>query len=224
MSPSPLPQPSLTTGTDSDTDRATTLISTLNLTYLPKESGYIGLLGRSSQNVSLTPAKPGTPPRLLAAQSHNYYLLTTQHPTNYLHYLESDDTHVLVEGGPVEYFIFHPPPRSAPSAPSPSTSPSAPRVEKLTLGRDFSRGQTPVIAIPGGTWKALRLCKGAAYALMVNVLSPEFTADERVRIGEGRAWVEMFQGRAEWASREYLTELVGANWAGDGPEREVEEQ
>lgn len=58
---------------------------------------------------------------------------------------------------------------------------------------------------------------------MVNVLSPEFTADERVRIGEGRAWVEMFQGRAEWASREYLTGLVGANWAGDGPEREVEE-
>jgi hypothetical protein len=24
-----------------------------------------------------------------------------------LHWLEPDDTHILVEGGPVDYFIFH---------------------------------------------------------------------------------------------------------------------
>lgn len=221
MSTACLPKyPSAPPTTDTGSDRATTLISTLNLTYLPKESGFIGILGRSSQNVSLIPRKPETSGRLLAAQSHNYYLLTTENPTNYLHYLESDDTHVLVEGGPVEYFIFHPPPASAPS---PATPPSEPRVEKLTLGRDFSSGQTPVIPIPGGTWKALRLCDGTAYALMVNVLSPEFTADERVRIGEGRAWVEMFQRRAEWASKEFLTELVGPNWVAHHPESEVEE-
>ena len=186
-----------------ESGRAQTLIAALKLTYLPKESGYIGILGRSSQLVAAQSKDNQT--RDLAAQSHNYYMLTSQFPTNYLHWLESDDTHVLVEGGPVDYFLFHPqkPGKDA-------------RAQKVTVGMDVENGQHPVIAVPGGCWKALKLCDGVSYALTVNVLSPEFTED-RVRIGEGRRWVEEFSGKASWATEEFLAGLNGPNLLEEAP-------
>jgi hypothetical protein len=71
--------------------------------------------------------------------------------------------------GPVDYFIFYPDSHA----------------EKVTLGTDLAAGQRPVVAVPGGCWKALRLHDGVSYALMANTLSPEFTPD-RVTIGAGR--------------------------------------
>jgi len=167
--------------------RAKELIRTLKLTVLPKESGYLGLIGVSAQ-------KANVGGRMLAVQSQNYYMLTRELPINYLHWLASDDTHILVEGGPVDYFIFHP----------------DGRVEKVTLGFDYAAGQRPIVAVPGGCWKALRLHEGASYALMVNTLSPEFTPD-RVRIGEGAEWVKRFAGKADWATPERLWEFIGPN-------------
>jgi predicted cupin superfamily sugar epimerase len=165
--------------------RALHLINTLNLHYLPYESGYIGLLGTSSHRIT-TPSNTK-----LAAQSHNYYMLTSTLRINYLHWLESDDTHILIEGGPVEYFVFHP-----------ATDSSLPKVERIVLGRDFEKGQTAIVSVPGGCWKALRLCEGVDFALMGNVLSPEFTSD-RVKIGfhddeERREWVGRYAGVKEW--------------------------
>jgi predicted cupin superfamily sugar epimerase len=171
----------------SDT-RARELIQTLHLAVLPKESGYLGIIGRSAQMVTVDG-------RSLAVQSQNYYLLTRDRPINYLHQLVPDDTHILIEGGPVDYFIFHPDGRS----------------EKVTLGLDLAAGQRPVVAVPGGCWKALRLRDGASYALMVNTLSPEFTAD-RVKIGAGPDWVKRFTNSAPWASPQALRELIGPNW------------
>jgi uncharacterized protein len=168
--------------------RAREIIRTLKLSVLPKESGYLGIIGVSAQKVSVDG-------RMLAAQSQNYYMLTRERPINYLHWLAPDDTHILVEGGPVDYFIFHP----------------DGRVEEVTLGFDYAAGQRPVIAVPGGCWKALRLHEGANYALMVNTLSPEFTPD-RVRIGEGLDWVKRFAGKADWATPERLREFIGPNW------------
>jgi predicted cupin superfamily sugar epimerase len=168
--------------------RAKDLIRTLKLTVLPKESGYLGIIGVSAQKVDVGG-------RVLAAQSQNYYMLTQEKPINYLHWLASDDTHILVEGGPVDYFIFNP----------------DGQVEKITLGLDYAAGERPVVTVPGGCWKVLRLRKGARYALMVNALSPEFTPD-RVRIGEGAAWVKRFAGAAPWATRERLREFIGPNW------------
>jgi predicted cupin superfamily sugar epimerase len=168
--------------------RAKELIRTLKLSVLPKESGYLGIIGVSGQRVNVGG-------RMLAVQSQNYYMLTRERPINYLHWLEPDDTHILVEGGPVDYFIFHP----------------EGRVEKVTLGFDYAVGQRPIVAVPGGCWKALRLHDGARYELMVNTLSPEFTAD-RVRIGEGAAWVKRFSGAAPWATPQTLREFIGPNW------------
>jgi predicted cupin superfamily sugar epimerase len=168
--------------------RAKELICTLKLSLLPKESGYLGIIGVSAQRVNIGG-------RMLAVQSQNYYMLTREKPINYLHRLESDDTHILVEGGPVDYFIFHP----------------DGWVEKVTLGFDYAVGQRAIVAVPGGCWKALRLQDGARYALMVNTLSPEFTPD-RVRIGEGAAWIKRFAGAAPWATPETLREFIGPNW------------
>jgi predicted cupin superfamily sugar epimerase len=172
-------------GTDA---RARELIQTLHLTVLPKESGYLGIIGRSAQMVTVDG-------HALAVQSQNYYMLTRDLSINYLHWLVPDDTHILIEGGPVDYFIFHPDGRA----------------EKVTLGFDVAAGQRPVVAVPGGCWKALRLHEGASYALMANALSPEWTPD-RVRIGEGASWVKKYAGKAEWATVENLRALIGPNW------------
>jgi uncharacterized protein len=168
--------------------RAKELIRLLQLKLLPGESGYLGIIGKSAQ-VAVVDGHS------LAVQSQNYYMLTRGQPINYLHWLASDDTHILIEGGPVDYFIFHP----------------GGRAEKLTLGMDLAAGERPVIAVPGGCWKALRLRDGAGYALMANTLSPEFTPD-RVRIGEGSAWLKRYTGKAPWASEKMLRELIGPNW------------
>jgi predicted cupin superfamily sugar epimerase len=169
-------------------ERANELIRLLDLKLLPKESGYLGIVGVSAQ-------KAAVDGRSLAVQSQNYYMLTAELPVNYLHWLAPEDTHILIEGGPVDYYIFHP----------------DGRVELVTLGMDLAAGERPIVAVPGGCWKALRLGKGAKYALMANALSPEFTPD-RVKIGEGAAWVKRFAGAAPWATSEALRELIGPNW------------
>jgi len=168
--------------------RARELIRTLKLSVLPKESGYLGIIGRSAQMVTVDG-------RALAVQSQNYYMLTRDLPINYLHWLAPDDTHILIEGGPVDYFIFHPDGRS----------------EKVTLGIDLAAGQRPVVAVPGGCWKALKLHKGASYALMANTLSPEFTPD-RVKIGAGADWIKRYANSSPWATPEALRQLIGPNF------------
>ncbi len=173
------------TGTDA---RARQIIKELHLTVLPKESGYLGIIGVSPQKVNVDG-------RDLAVQSQNYYMLTRERPINYLHRLVPADTHILIEGGPVDYFIFYPDGHA----------------EKVTLGFDFAAGQRPVVAVPGGCWKALKLHAGASYALMANALSPEFTPD-RVKIGEGPDWVKRFTNSAPWATPQALRELIGPNW------------
>jgi uncharacterized protein len=91
--------------------------------------------------------------------------------------LEGEDTHILLDGGPVDSFIFH----------------LDGRAEKVVLGKDVAARQTLVIPVPGGCWKALRLRAGAGVALMANVLSPEWTPD-RVKVGADAGWIAKFRG------------------------------
>jgi len=168
-------------------------ITLLGMHVLPRESGYLSLIATSDQKAEVHG-------RLLAVQSQVYYMLTRELPTNYLHWLEPDDTHILLDGGPVDYFVFHPDGRA----------------EKFTLGRDVAAGQQLVVPVPGGCWKALRLHEGVGFALMANALSPEFTPD-RVRIGEGAAWIARFRGSAPWATEDFLRGLIGPNFKDPPP-------
>jgi len=163
-------------------------VAQLDMHVLPRESGYLSLIATSAQ-------KAVVGGRALAVQSQVYYMLTRELPANYLHWLASDDTHILIDGGPVDYFIFHPDGRA----------------EKVTLGRDVAAGQVLVVPVPGGCWKALRLHPGAGFALMANALSPEWTPD-RVRIGAGEAWIARYRGAAPWATDAFLRELIGPNF------------
>ena len=165
--------------------RAQELIRLLQLQVLPKESGYLGIIGKSAQVAAVDG-------HLLAVQSQNYYMLTSDLPLDYLHWLASDDTHILIEGGPVDYFIFHPDGRA----------------EMVTLGMDLAAGQRPVVAVPGGCWKALRLRDGARYALMANTLSPEFTPD-RVKIGGRRRLAQALHGQSTLGQPE---DAAPADW------------
>src|SRR5579863_3543068 len=181
------PQPKLS-GTPAATDaRAAEIVRTLHLKVLPKESGYLGIIGVSSQRVMVDG-------RSLAVQSQNYYMLTRERPINYLHWLAPEDKHILVEGGPVDYYVFYPDGRS----------------EKITVGSDYAGGQRPAIVVPAGCWKALMLHPEARFALLVNTLSPEFTPD-RVRIGAGVAWIRKYTNSSPWATPDFLRELVGPN-------------
>ncbi|MEZ4661281.1 MAG: cupin domain-containing protein [Caldilineaceae bacterium] len=35
-----------------------------------------------------------------------YHLLTRRYPINFLHWLASEDIHILVDGGPLDYYLF----------------------------------------------------------------------------------------------------------------------
>lgn len=189
--PQRVPERYVRPGTNSlGESRSDEIIRELNLKILPKESGYLGLIGSSAQT---TPVGG----RSIAIQSQVYYMLTHDLPINYLHWLAPDDTHILIEGGPVDYFIFHP----------------DGHVEMVTLGLNYAAGERPVVAVPGGCWKALRLHEGATYALMANALSPEFTPD-RVKIGAGPDWIKRYEGTAPWATQANLRSLIGPNWTG----------
>jgi predicted cupin superfamily sugar epimerase len=167
---------------------ALALIAKYDLKYLPRESGYFGQLNISGLEVFADGKK-------LRAHSSIYYLLTREAPINYLHWLSSDDTHILLEGGPVEYLIFHP----------------DGKVERQILGRDAKAGQTLMVSIPGNCWKALRLLPEAHFALMANVLTPQWTP-KGVKIGAGPAFVHKYENAAPWATADFLRELIGPNW------------
>ncbi len=160
----------------------------LKMHYLPKESGFLSIIAASEQLTEVHGKR-------IPVQGQVFYMLTSELPANYLHWLESDDTQILIEGGPVDYYVFHP-------------DGSA---EKFTMGRDVEHGQVLVIPVHGGCYKALRLHPGASYVLLANCLSPEWTPD-RVRIGEGRDFISRYQGKAPWATEAFLRELIGTNW------------
>jgi hypothetical protein len=71
--------------------RARELIQRLKLAVLPKESGYLGIIGKSAQMATVDG-------RTLSVQSQNYYMLTRDLPINCLHWLAPDDTHILIKG------------------------------------------------------------------------------------------------------------------------------
>src|ERR1700760_4062019 len=74
--------PKKVTANPSPDARAQQIIHDLGLKPLPRESGYLGLIGVSAQTLP----DHGHP---LADQSQNYYMLTRERPINYLHWLAS---------------------------------------------------------------------------------------------------------------------------------------
>ena len=158
-------------------------IDALGLVPLPGESGWWAPAGASAARVAVGG-------RELPAYSAIHYLLDAARPVNVWHRLEPDDTHVLVDGGPVEYVILQDgrPPR------------------RTVLGRDVAAGQTPALTAPAGCWKALRLLEPDSFALMTTVVAPGWSED-RVRIGLPPDEAERWIGTAPWLTGDLVDRL-----------------
>lgn len=164
-------------------ERATRWISELALEPLAGESGWWAPVGASEISVVLGDAE-------LPAFNAIYYLLDPERPVNVWHSLDSDDTHVLVDGGPVEYTMLrdgHAPVRRV-------------------LGRDVTAGQSPMLTAPAGSWKALRLIEPEGFALLGSVVTPAWTP-ERVRIGLPADAVAQWADAAPWLTESEIERL-----------------
>jgi len=169
------------------------LIEELGLTPLAGESGYIGYISTSSIVVE----QDG---KQLKANDSIYYLLNRERPINYLHWLAPDDTHILLDGGPVHYYEFHEEEGKYCSS-------------HHLVGRKILNGERPVLMIPGGSWKALVLPVDVEYALMATILTPEWTDDpSRLRIGAGQEFIDHYASTSGWATPEFLRRLIGPNF------------
>lgn len=158
-------------------------IEELGLEPLPGESGWWA-------PASVSEATVVSGGRELPAYSAIHYLLDAARPVNVWHRLEPDDTHVLVDGGPVEYVIL--------------TEGRPP--QRVVLGRDVAAGQTPVVTAPAGSWKGLRLLDTDGFALMTTVVTPGWTED-RVRVGLPEAEAARWTGSAPWLTADLVARL-----------------
>ncbi len=160
--------------------RADALIAALGLGVLEGESGWWRLITESALEVTTTDG------RRLPASNTIHLVLSPDRPVNRWHLLESDDVHVLVEGGPVEYVLL------------PAAGPA--RREVLRPGR------APVIIAPAGTWTALRLVDPTGYAWIVTTVTPAWTP-ERARIGLDPTVRARVTGSEPWLDDAMLDDL-----------------
>lgn len=168
--------------------RVEVLKQQLDLQPLPLENGSFTICSLSKLMVA---AKDGPSPACNAI----YYLLTADDPQNNLHWLFSDDTEMLLEGGPYRRYAFEP----------------NGTVREQHIGTDVAGGQRPIFHAPGGSWKAARLDPGVDYALIGSVVAPAWNPS-RVIIGAGQKFVARYADKAPWATEAFLRELIGPNW------------
>ncbi|MCZ6671627.1 MAG: cupin domain-containing protein [Verrucomicrobia bacterium] len=169
-------------------ERLEELISILQLSHLDHESGLFVV---ESISEILIEAPDGKSP----ASNCIYYALTKDHPQNHLHWLMPDDYQILIEGGPADYYVFHP----------------EGKVENFTMGRDLANGHKMIVATPGNCRKAIRLHSEADYLLVGSVVTPAWNPD-RITFGAGQDFIRRYAGKAGWATPDFLKELIGPNF------------
>ncbi len=97
-----------------------------------------------------------------------YYMLTKESPGGFLHRNKSDIIHYHHLGASIKYTIV---------------SPDGVLSEKI-LGPNINNGEMLQLLVPGGWWKASRLCSGE-YGLISEAVSPGFEyADNEIATEE----------------------------------------
>ncbi len=168
--------------------RAGELVETLGLKHLNLESGLFNVLSVSDIEVK-------TGDGMSPASNVIYLMLTKEVSQNFLQWLYSDDYHVLIEGGPADYYLFY----------------EDGRAEKITMGRDLQAGQQLIVPSPGGTAKAIVLHDSTDFLLAGSIVTPAWSP-QRVRIGADEVFIEKYAGMADWATPEFIKFLIGPNF------------
>ncbi len=140
---------------------AAELIRLLELEPHPTEGGYFR---RTYESALRCDCGYGGRPLLTSI----YYLLTQDSPGGFLHRNKSDILHYHQRGAAVKYLVI---------------SPEGLLSERI-LGPDIAQGETLQLLVPGGWWKASRLC-GGDYALISEAVAPGFDyADNEIATEE----------------------------------------
>lgn len=193
----------------------------LQMQRLDVEGGHVSVVGSSSTRIYMRDGSSA------AASGALHYLLSPKEPRNLLHYLGVDDYIILLEGGPVEYFVFetHSPigadsglpaeaeaARSSLAARSEKEDESPHRSARPRAWRgvlDCADDTLRTLRAPGGHYKALVLAEGSSYAWMVTVFGAGIPVGT---IGAGERFLREFAGVADWATEACLRELIGPNF------------
>ncbi|MDU9048604.1 MAG: cupin domain-containing protein [Candidatus Electrothrix sp. Rat3] len=137
------------------------IIILLNLEPHPTEGGYFRRTYESDLRCN---TKNGE--RVLLTSI--YYMLTQGSPVGFLHRNESDIIHFYQLGASIKYTLI---------------SPDGVLSEKI-LGPNIVHGESLQLLVPGGWWKASRICEGD-YALISEAVSPGFEyADNEIATEE----------------------------------------
>lgn len=164
--------------------RCDELIRELKLEPLPVESGLFRVERISDLGVTADGAE-------FSAANAIYYLLNRDHPQNHLHQLYSDDHHILIEGGPADYYVFTPDGGS----------------HHYTLGSNQQQGEVPMVVARAGSAKAIRLRPEACYMLVGSVVTPAWKPNQ-VRHGLNREFLDTYCDSSEWATATFLKSLT----------------
>lgn len=88
-----------------------------------------------------------------------YYLLTRESPVGHFHRNSSGIMHYFHEGDSIDYFLLD----------------SCGQLQHNRLGWQIEKGDRLQLYVPGGVWKASRLCEGeSAYGLISEAVAPGF--------------------------------------------------
>ena len=137
------------------------IITLLNLQPHPTEGGYFRRTYESALSCNTEHGR-----RMLLTSI--YYMLTQDNPGGFLHRNKSDIIHYHHLGASIKYTIV---------------SPEGVLSEKI-LGPNISNGESLQLLVPGGWWKASRICTGD-YALISEAVSPGFEyADNEIATEE----------------------------------------
>ena len=142
------------------------IIKLLGLEAHPTEGGYF----RRTYESNLDCDTENGSRKLLTSI---YYMLTKENLGGFLHRNKSDIIHYHQLGAAIKYTLV---------------SPDGVISEKI-LGPDIKNGESLQLVVPGGYWKASRLCSGE-YGLISEAVSPGFDyADNEI------ATEELMQGK-----------------------------
>lgn len=150
------------------------VIKALDLKPLPEEGGYFRETYRSE--------KIKAPASIFGINSNDSRVISTAiyylvRPESFsaLHRIQSDEIFHFYAGDPVEMIQID----------------ESGKLTSYVIGNDIFSGETPQVVVKRGTWQALKLKEGGAWALMGTTVSPGFEFAD-FEVGDREKMLKLF--------------------------------